>query len=91
MGYRNNRLIVIQNFGSIQHNRGALAALGQVLATAPLTKCFVDGVVGLSALRLNSSAWRLGWANVVGDDAMHRVGASVGASLCSCVCSCVGV
>ena len=72
MRYRNNRLIVIQNFGSIQHNEGALVALGQVLTHAPLATCFVDGVVGLQAERLNRTAWMLGWEFIT-DDTTQRV------------------
>lgn len=63
MGFKNNRLIVVQNFGSIQHNPGALEALVGVLGAAPFASCFVDAAVELAAEALNGSAWRLGWAS----------------------------
>ena len=60
--YRNNRLIVVQNFNSIQHNPGALAALVGVLQVSPLSACFVDAPTSLAAAPQNSSSWVLSWA-----------------------------
>lgn len=72
MTFHNNRLIVVQNFGSVQHNPGALGALISVLETAPLSGCFVDAATGLTATALNGSAWLLGW-NPGGADVAKQV------------------
>jgi hypothetical protein len=62
MRFKNNRLIVVQNFGSIQRNPGALEALVGVLGAAPFATCFVDAAVELTAVALNITTWRLSWA-----------------------------
>ena len=58
-GYRNNRLVVVQNFESIQHDANALAALAAALAAEPA--CLVDAPTALTAQLVNATL-RVTWA-----------------------------
>ena len=55
----NNRLIVIQNFESIQGDPGPIAAVTAAVAAGP--PCLVDVATLLSSARLNTTAFQLTW------------------------------
>jgi hypothetical protein len=59
LGFRNNRLIVIQNWSSISGDAAALQALVTTLLAGP--SCLTGAPVGLTSTRLNATAWQLGW------------------------------
>lgn len=58
--FRNNRVVVVQNFESIQHDAGALAAVAAALAAGPA--CLVDAPTALAAARVNATALSVTWA-----------------------------
>ena len=60
MGFRNNRLVVLQNWLAVANYTPALEALVAVLSASP--GCLVDAAQALAAQQLNASAWRLSWA-----------------------------
>ena len=60
MGFRNNRLVVLQNWLAVANYSPALEAIVAVLSASP--GCLVDAAQALAAQRLNASAWRLSWA-----------------------------
>jgi len=60
MGFRNNRLVVLQNWLAVANYTPALQAIVAVLSASP--GCLVDAAQALAAAPLNATAWRLSWA-----------------------------
>jgi len=79
MGYRNNRLIVVQNWVSIAGNDNALQALVAVLREGPA--CLTGAPLGLASTRLNATAWQLKWTPGADTDAQTVVVSVTGAPL----------
>lgn len=59
MRTRNNRLLVVQNFESIEGDAGPLAAVVAALAAGPA--CLIDAPSGLASARVNATAFGLSW------------------------------
>ena len=61
--WRNNRLVVVQNFESVRGDGGALAAIAAALDAAP--PCLVDAPTGLFAAQpgSNASALQVTWSS----------------------------
>ena len=63
LSFRNNRLIVLQNWNSIWASKpvstAGITALSKALGTAPA--CLVDSATTLHASKINSTAYRLLW------------------------------
>ena len=59
-GFRNNRVVVVQNFESVQHDAGALAALSAALSAQPA--CLVDAPTGLAVAVVAGGAGGAGGA-----------------------------
>jgi hypothetical protein len=72
MGFRGNRVVVVQNYESIAGDAGPIAAVVAALAAAP--SCLVDSPTALAAARINATAFSVTWAPPLG------VGSAGGAS-----------
>jgi hypothetical protein len=62
LSYRNNRLVVIQNWNSIwkPYQAVAIAALARAVATPPL--CLVGTATAMGATKVNDTAYELHWS-----------------------------
>ena len=58
--FKNNRLLIVQNYESIQHDAVACSAVVDFVRSG-VQNCLVDAPAQLSSTQLNASAWTVSW------------------------------